>query len=112
LIWLVCKFNRNETGSVKIIRNNTVKKGSSYIDKAFYPPYFVSKSNTMKLVMYLGNDLIESVPVEPGGLSKPGYLGNFKRVLKLKYKTLLSQVPEPPEFYVIDPAPRQTTART
>ena len=67
----------------------------------------------MILVMYLGNDLIEAVPVEPGGLSKPGYLGNFKRVLKLKYKTLLSQVPEPPEFYVVDPAPKpQPATRT
>jgi hypothetical protein len=62
----------------------------------------------MKLVMYLGNDLIEAVPVEPGGLSKPGYLGNFKRVLKLKYKELLSQVPEPPEFYVVEPPQRQS----
>jgi hypothetical protein len=54
----------------------------------------------MKLVMYIGNDLIEAV-------------GNFKRVLKLKYKDLISQVPEPPEFFVVDPAPRpQPTART
>ena len=66
----------------------------------------------MKLVMYLGNDLIEAVQVEPGGLSKPGYLGNFKRVLKLKYKDLLSQVPEPPEFFVVEPPPRQVSARS
>jgi hypothetical protein len=64
----------------------------------------------MKLVMYIGNDLIEAVPVEPGGVSKPGYLGNFKRVLKLKYKDLISQVPEPPEFFVVDPAPRPQSA--
>ena len=94
-----------------MIRINTEKQSSSSIDKEMHSPYFVSKSNTMKLVMYLGNDLIEAVPVEPGGLSKPGYLGNFKRVLKLKYKELLSQVAEPPEFYVVDPTPRQQVAR-
>jgi hypothetical protein len=60
----------------------------------------------MNLMMYVGNDLIESVPLEKGRISKPGYLGHFKRVLKEKHKDLLCQFPDPPEFLVIDPNPR------
>ena len=56
----------------------------------------------MNLMMYLGNDLIESVPVEQGMLSKPGFLGKYKRALKEKYKDLLSSVPDAPEFFVIN----------
>ena len=66
---------------------------------------YMFKSTPMNLMMYVGNDLIESIPLEKGRISKPGYLGHYKRVLKEKYKALLSQVPEPPEFLVIDPNP-------
>lgn len=62
----------------------------------------------MNLMMYVGNDLIESIPLEKGRISKPGYLGHFKRVLKEKHRELLSQIPDPPEFLVIDPNPRFT----
>ncbi len=55
----------------------------------------------MKLMMYLGNDLVESVDVEKGSLSKPGFLGRYKRALKEKYKEMISANPEPPEFFVI-----------
>jgi hypothetical protein len=56
----------------------------------------------MKLMMYMGNDLIESVTVEPGSLSKPGFLGRYKRALKEKYRELITASPEPPEFFVIN----------
>jgi hypothetical protein len=59
----------------------------------------------MKLMMYLGNDLVESVPLDLDRISKPGYLGNFKRNLKIKYRELIQQSPQPPEFLVIDPVP-------
>jgi hypothetical protein len=68
------------------------------------------KSTPMNLMMYVGNDLIESIPLEKGRISKPGYLGHYKRVLKEKYKALLSQVPDPPEFLVIDPSPQASIA--
>ena len=55
----------------------------------------------MELMMYLGNDLIESVPVSPEKLSQPGYLGQFKRQLKLRHAELLQQTVYPPEFLVI-----------
>jgi len=60
-------------------------------------------STTMKLMMYLGNDLIEAVPINVQDLRIPGYLGKFKRSLKLKYNELLKMSPEPPEFLVHNP---------
>jgi hypothetical protein len=60
-------------------------------------------STTMKLMMYLGNDLIESIPINTTDLRVPGYLGKFKRNLKVKYRELLQMAPEPPEFLVFNP---------
>ncbi|MCZ2459793.1 MAG: hypothetical protein LC128_09200 [Chitinophagales bacterium] len=57
----------------------------------------------MNLMMFLGNDLIESVPLELGRISKPGYLGSFKRAMKVKYQELIRQCNEKPEFFVIEP---------
>lgn len=53
--------------------------------------------------MYLGNDLIEAVPLNDRDLRVPGYLGKFKRNLKLKYQELLKMAPDPPEFLVFNP---------
>jgi len=64
----------------------------------------------MKLMMFVGNDLIEAVPINVLDLRVPGYLGKFKRTLKVKYQQLLQTSGEPPEFLVIDPSiPQQTT---
>ena len=57
----------------------------------------------MQLMMYLGNDLIEAIPINVKDLRIPGYLGKFKRSLKVKYQQLLQQTPEPPEFLVCNP---------
>jgi hypothetical protein len=54
-------------------------------------------------MMYLGNDLIESIPINVLDLRIPGYLGKFKRNLKIKYSELLQQAGEPPEFLVFNP---------
>lgn len=56
----------------------------------------------MTLLMYLGNDLIEAVPVCTDKLSQPGYLGSYKRQLKQKYSLLLQQSTIEPEFLVFD----------
>jgi hypothetical protein len=56
----------------------------------------------MKLMMYLGSDLIEAVPLDHARIPKPGYLGSFKRNLKEKYRELIMQFAEPPEFLVIN----------
>jgi len=62
----------------------------------------------MQLMMYLGNDLIEAIPLQKESLRQPGYLGKFKRTLKVKYNELINQCPNPPEFLVIEPTPQQT----
>jgi hypothetical protein len=54
----------------------------------------------MELMMYLGNDLIESVTVNDAKLSQPGYLGAFKRQLKQKYWGLIQETGLSPEFLV------------
>ena len=53
-------------------------------------------------MMYLGNDLIEAIPLEQDSIPRPGYLGSFKRSLKEKYREMIMQFSEPPEFLVIN----------
>jgi hypothetical protein len=64
----------------------------------------------MQLMMYLGNDLIEAIPLLGDKVSQPGYLGRFKRELKTKYSDLINQTPQPPEFYVINMSPVMSQA--
>jgi len=60
----------------------------------------------MQLMMYIGNDLIEAVPLQKEGLRQPGYLGKFKRHLKSKYEELIRQCNEQPEFLVMATMPQ------
>jgi hypothetical protein len=55
-------------------------------------------------MMFIGNDLIESIPLDAENIPKPGYLGNIKRSMKEKYRELIQQFPDPPEFLVSEPA--------
>ena len=57
----------------------------------------------MQLMMYIGNDLIESVPLDREQVPIPGYLGKIKRHLKEKYQTMINESSERTEFLVIDP---------
>ncbi len=54
-------------------------------------------------MMYLGNDLIESVSLDFTLISTPGYLGSFKRNLKQKHSDLIQQIRKQPEFLVVNP---------
>ena len=65
----------------------------------------------MQLMMFIGNDLIESVQLDQERITKPGYLGNFKRSLKEKYQDLITQYACAPEFLVIEPAPVRDDVR-
>jgi hypothetical protein len=56
----------------------------------------------MQLMMYIGNDHIESVSLDKEKISKPGYLGTFKRSLKMKYKDLISQYGSPADFIIVN----------
>ena len=68
----------------------------------------------MKLMMYIGNDLIEAIQLEVDKIRIPGYVGNFKRNLKIKYRELINQHADPPDFLVTNllPQPRQTDGMT
>ena len=59
----------------------------------------------MELLMYLGNDLLESVPLHFSSLSLPGYVGNIKRKLNQKHSELIQQTSLRPEFLVVDLQP-------
>ena len=56
----------------------------------------------MQLMMYIGNDHIETVSLDRERISKPGYLGTFKRNFKVKYKDLISQYGSPADFIVVN----------
>lgn len=57
----------------------------------------------MKLMMYIENDLIEAINLDDERIPLPGYVGSIKRCLKMKYKELIQQYSNPPEFLVINP---------
>ncbi|MBI5858587.1 MAG: hypothetical protein HZB42_13185 [Sphingobacteriales bacterium] len=57
----------------------------------------------MQLMMYIGNDLIEAIPLESSRVPKPGYVGQFKRNLKIKHRDLIRKCKTPPEFLVTIP---------
>ena len=57
---------------------------------------------TMQLMMYIGNDHIETISLDRERISKPGYLGTFKRNLKMKYRDLISQHGSPADFIVVN----------
>ena len=54
-------------------------------------------------MMYIGNDLIEAIPLDLERIARPGYVGSFKRRLQQKYTELIQQYPDPPEFLIINP---------
>lgn len=56
----------------------------------------------MTLMMFLGNDLIEAIPLDKENIPVPGYLGNFKRALKEKYREVILQATQPPDFYIMN----------
>ena len=85
------------------IVNLLSKKSSCWIAAQQIIGLLCTVFRTMKLMMYIGNDLIESVPLELKDIPRPGYVGSFKRALKMKYIELIQQYPEPPEFLVIPP---------
>lgn len=63
-------------------------------------------------MMYIGNDLIEAVPLNDENIPKPGYLGQFKRILKMKHEELIRQYSKPPEFLVVNPLTQNNNQST
>lgn len=62
----------------------------------------------MQLMMYIGNDLIEAVPLDHERVPVPGYLGNIKRQLKEKHSISILESGQQAEF-LVDPHPEPTT---
>jgi hypothetical protein len=61
-------------------------------------------------MMYIGNDLIEAIPLNNEKIPQPGYLGKFKRMLKEKYADLIKESGTTPEFLVTDITPSSQSA--
>ena len=56
--------------------------------------------------MYIGNDLIETINLDDDKIRLPGYVGHFKRYLKMKYEELIKQQTNPPDFLVTNLLPQ------
>ncbi|HEY0580407.1 MAG TPA: hypothetical protein VGC75_06840 [Candidatus Nitrosocosmicus sp.] len=54
----------------------------------------------MELKMYLGNDLIDSIPVHFNKIALPGYLGHLKRELEEKNHQIILTSSLDPEFLI------------
>jgi hypothetical protein len=57
-------------------------------------------------MMYIGNDLIEAIQLDDDKIKLPGYVGHFKRLLKMKYEELINQHKNPPDFLVTNLLPQ------
>ena len=56
----------------------------------------------MQLMMYIGNDLVESVPLDRNKVTIPGYVGTLKRELEQRHDAEISHTIEEPEFLIFD----------
>ncbi len=65
----------------------------------------------MKLMMYIGNDFIEAINLDITRISKPGYVGQFKRNLKIKYRNLIEEKNNKPDFLVVPPVEKEMQNR-
>lgn len=54
----------------------------------------------MELMMYIGNDCIDIVPVENSFIHQPSYLGQFVRKLRQKHESLILEMNSQPEFFL------------
>lgn len=52
----------------------------------------------MKLLMFMGNECIDSITIEQSFIILPGYTSHFVRLLKQRNERLLSQLKREPEF--------------
>jgi hypothetical protein len=54
----------------------------------------------MKLLMFLSNELVGTIPLCRESITLPGYLGKMKRELQFKYASVIIQANTEPEFFV------------
>jgi len=54
----------------------------------------------MKLLMFLSNELVGTIPLCRESITLPGYLGKMKKELESKYAALITRASIEPEFLV------------
>ena len=54
----------------------------------------------MELKMFIGNNLIDSVPVSFSQIRKPGFLEGLTGKLKLKHEELIQAASETPLYFI------------
>ena len=65
----------------------------------------------MHLFMVIGDDIIDSVPVEPHRCKQPVYLEAMQRCLKMKHVDLLLNAKQTPSFYLQAPSSMNKTSK-
>jgi len=65
----------------------------------------------MKLMMFLSNELIDTIPLCHESITLPGYLGKMKRQLQLKYASLIECLNVEPVF-LVSKAPQNDAHQT
>lgn len=62
----------------------------------------------MELMMYIGNDCVDFIAIEPDFITFPGYVGHFVKLLRKKHKDLIYQFNTEPEFLLHNISVKQT----
>ena len=97
MFWLIPCLNPLK----KEERPGELKKART-LTKAKKGIFFVLTNKPMELMMYVGNDHIDSIPLNKTKIQVPGYLGHLKRHLKEKHSVLLQESGSSAEFLVVD----------
>jgi hypothetical protein len=54
----------------------------------------------MKLLMYIENELVDSMTIEANKIIYPGYIGEFIKMFREKHSSIIEQSLKEPEFLV------------
>lgn len=55
----------------------------------------------MELIMYIGLDMVDAVPLNTDKITEPGYVGSLKRELIQKHEDQLQFLSTEPEFLIV-----------
>ncbi len=58
----------------------------------------------MKLVMYIGNDCLDTVPLDSNRIPEPGYIGSLAKSLRQKHAVYTMYFETEPEFFIVPTA--------
>jgi hypothetical protein len=72
--------------------------GNLLLYGAVFDCFFVT--TPMKLLMYIENELIDSITIEADKIIYPGYIGEFIKMFKEKHTFIIEHSLKEPEFLV------------